>query len=263
MREMVHRIVASKWFGRAVLGVILFNAVLIGVDTYIDHPSLIVLEWLCVAVFVAELVLKFIDRKSTRAFFSDGWNIFDIIVVASAFVPAVGPLGSVLRVLRVFRVLRLVNAIPELRLIVSVLTRSIISMKYIGLLAMICFYVYAVIGVKLFGGEGSPLADEYRTIHEATFTLFRVLTGDNWSDLRYADITGGMGAAVTAYHVSWILIATFILINLIVGAIINNYQEVQQIEKHKHLSPEDADRRILELAGELNELVKARASRQK
>lgn len=219
-------------FQRIVLIVILLNAVILGVDTYIDHRALVILEKACLAFFVFELAVKFIARRSTREFLSDPWNIFDIIVVGSAFIPAVGPLAPILRVLRVLRVFRLARNVPELRLIVTVLVRSIVSMKYIGMLAALCFYVFGVAGVELFG-ETQP---EFATLHETLFTLFRTLTGDNWSDLRYAAVegldAGDMGFwKASLYHVLWIAIVTFVLINLIVGAIINNYQEVQAAEK--------------------------------
>jgi hypothetical protein len=65
----------------------------------------------------------------------DGWNIFDLVIVIAALIPASNGIGPMLRILRVFRVLRLVKTIPELRLIVTVLLRSVASMKYVALLA--------------------------------------------------------------------------------------------------------------------------------
>lgn len=259
-RDQVRAVVDSGWFNALVIGVIVFNAALIGASTYVDHPMIKPLEWACVGVFVVELVLRFIARTSTRAFFTDGWNVFDMVIIAAAFLPASGGLAPIVRILRVFRVLRLVKTVPELRLIVTVLARSIVSMKYIGLLAAICFYVYAVAGVKLFGVEGHPLREQYSSIHEACFTLFRVLTGDNWSDLRYA-VRGTHGSwTVTFFHVTWIVLATFVLINLIVGAIINNYQEVQQIENHRRMSPTDDRRRLAELLAEMQAILKRQDS---
>jgi voltage-gated sodium channel len=250
-------------FNGFIVGVIVLNAVLIGAGTYTRDPGLLgvfaAVEWGCVAIFAVEIALRFAARRSTREYFSDGWNIFDIVIVASAFIPASNGLGPALRILRVFRVLRLVKTIPELRLIVSVLVRSVASMKYIGLLALILFYVYAVIGVKLFGGDGHPLQGNFASVHEAAFTLFRILTGDDWTQLRYDLGEHASAGAFTAYQVSWIVIATFILVNLIVGAIINNYQEVQQIEQRRRVDV--SDKRLAELVDELQELMRARVQR--
>lgn len=253
--------VDSAPFSTFIIGVILLNAALIGAATYIDDPGTLrvitAIEWGCVAVFAVEIVLRLIAAGSPRRYLSDGWNIFDVVIVAAAFIPATGGISPLLRVLRVFRVLRLIKALPELRLIVNVLVRSIVSMKYVALLAAVLFYVYAVIGVKLFGTEGHPLAAHFSSLHEACFTLFRILTGDDWTQMRY-DLShaGAPTGGFTLYQVSWIIVATFLLVNLIVGAVINNYQEVQEIERHRRSTADD--RRLIELLAEMEALVRAR-----
>ncbi|MDX2016643.1 MAG: ion transporter [Planctomycetota bacterium] len=243
-------------FTKFILAVIVTNAVVIGLETYHASPVWAIVNQICLAIYIVEIVLKFLARDSVRAFFSDGWNLFDLAIIIAAFLPDVGELGTVARILRVFRVLRLVRTIPELRLIVSVLVRSVVSMKYIGLLAVIFFYVFAVIGVKVLG----PHQPEFRDLHTALFTLFRVLTQDNWAELVY---TGQehVGWYATAYHTGWIILATFILVNLVVGAIINNYQEVQQIEQRKLKPLDTSDRRLEELIAEVQEILRARHGR--
>jgi voltage-gated sodium channel len=209
-------------------------------------------------IFVAEIIVRFLGRISTREYVRDGWNWFDIVVTAAAFVPEVAGASTILRVLRVLRILRLVRSIPELRLIVSVLTKSITSMTYIGLLMAVCFYVFAVLGHKLFGG----LQPEFGSLHESLFTLFGSLTLEGWTDLRNRAIeAGGDYLTVTLFHTTWVVLATFLLVNLIVGAIINNYQEVQEIEAHgrKHGPDADIDAKILELSKELHTLIRLRS----
>lgn len=262
-RTRLRALVESRTFNACVIGVILLNAALIGVGTYTHDAKALgiiaAVETVCVGLFVLEIVLRFAARESTRSFFSSGWNIFDVVVVAAALVPATFAVGSLLRVLRVFRVLRLVKAVPELRMIVDVLLRSVASMKYVGLLAAILFYVYAVIGVKLFGAEGHPLQAQFATLHETCFTLFRILTGDDWTQMRYDLASAGHSVtSFTWYQVSWVLVATFLLVNLIVGAIINNYQQVQEIEQHRSLAPDTSERRLRELVTELDAILKAR-----
>ena len=253
-------IVASRWFNGVSLAIVLANALLLGVEAYVRHPALKAMEAVFLWCFVAEIVARFLGRDSTRSFLRDGWNIFDIVIVGAAFIPEVGALSPMLRILRVFRVLRVVKSVPEMRLIVTVLLRSVISMKYIALLAIILFYVFAIIGHSLFG----PYQREFATLHESLFTLFRVLTSDDWTQLRY-EARGAVKSTagyVTAYYVAWILIGTFVLINLIVGAIVNNYQEVQQIERRRARAHEATDERIEELLGELQELLRARRERE-
>jgi voltage-gated sodium channel len=258
-------IVDSSWFQTASISAILVSSILIGVETYLQHPAFFWLQKACVLVFIVELALRWIARDSARAFFKDGWNIFDIIVIVAAFLPASGDWAPIVRTLRVLRVFRLARNIPELRLIVNVLLKSVVSMKYVTLLALMCFYIFAIIGVKLFG---TRMPEQFGTLHEAFFTLFRILTGDDWSELRYRMIegldAGHMSYWVgTLYFVLWIIIATFVLVNLIVGAIINNYQEVQNAERHrlpgKTTKAQDLDKRIDELLAEVQSLTRERS----
>lgn len=253
-------VVESAWFNSVTTAIIVANAALIGVETYVRDPGVLGVirgvESAFLICFIAEWIVRFLGRRSMGAFWRDGWNIFDLVIIVSAFLPEIGPLTPILRILRVLRVLRLVRAVPELRLIIHVLGRSVVSMKYIGLLAGLMFYIFAVTGYKLFG-QYQP---EYATLHESLFTLFRIITGDDWTALRYEGLekVATTRWLVTSFYVVWIAIGTFVLINLIVGAIVNNYQEVQQIEKHKAEAAQATDERIEELAAELNRLLQAR-----
>ncbi len=260
----IRKLVESAAFNHFVVTVIMVNAALIGVSTYLTDATALraiaAIETVCVGIYLVEIVLRFRARDSTAVFFRDGWNVFDLVIVISALVPASNGIGPVLRILRVFRVLRLVKTIPELRLIVTVLLRSVASMKYVSLLAAILFYVYAVIGVKLFGSDGHPMQPYFASVHEACFTLFRILTGDDWTQMRYELAQSGHPlGAFTAYQVSWIVIATFLLVNLIVGAVINNYQKVQDIEDHRSLAPDTSERRLRELVRECDAILTSRS----
>ena len=180
------------------------------------------------------------------------------------------------RVLRVFRVLRLLRATTkEIKLIVTVLVKSMSAMFYNLILFVIFGYLYAIVGVSMFklpdpstlSGkdlenyqhfmEIAPPAptnspDPFGSLGEAAFTLFRELTGEDWTDLRYNHITAyecGVlkmnSTVVTTYHVSWFCISAFLLLNLVTGAIINNYQmaieerEKRNNKKSKEDSQED------------------------
>lgn len=260
----IHQLVESRPFNHAALAAIVISSICIGVETYLPgSPTLFWLGKFFAVVFLVELILRFMGRTTTRAYFSDGWNLFDIVVVAAAFIPASafpegtdgGALVPLLRILRVLRVMRLVRSVRELRVIVEVLGRSIISMKWIGLLALLCFYIFGIIGVKLFRDQ-----PEFATLHEALFTLFRCLTGDDWTQLRYEALDKGVknAAFITTFYVVWILLGTFILINLVVGAIINNYQEVQEVEHARTIDPNDLDAQIAAKMTELQQLMSRR-----
>jgi voltage-gated sodium channel len=261
--QAIVRLAESKWFGGFVLAVIVLNGVLVGWQTY-DMENTFIKHALnvCLGIFVIELVVKLLAAMQTRtlgAFFKDGWNIFDMVVVVGSFLPAADPtMTALVRVIRVLRVFRLVRSVPELRLIVTVLVKSVVSMKYITLLAGIILFIYGVIGVKLFG---QYMPKEYGSLHESFFTLFRVLTGDNWSDLRYAAEGQSWQWKNTFYHVSWIIVSTFLLINLIVGAVLNNYQEVQEAERNRERKLDTSDERLAALAEEMQAILKVRGAK--
>ena len=86
----------------------------------------------------------------------------------------------------------------------------------------------------------------------------RVLTGDNWTDLRYAAKDQAWQWKATAYHVSWIIVSTFLLINLIVGAVLNNYQEVQEAERNRLSKLDTSEARLKELVTEMQAILKER-----
>lgn len=245
MQSKMHHLVNSLGFSLFINFVILLNAVLIGVETF--HTSTLIhgIQQSTLVVFTVEIIVRYIGKESVKEYFSNGWNIFDICIVSISFIPESLLEGSaalsVFRILRVLRVLRLVKVFPELKVIVSVLLRSLRSLGYTFGLLSIFMYMYAVMGVTLFKGGslatgnevGPKNPDPFGTISEAFFTLFRIMTGEDWTDLRYNLLGNGISDfIVTSYHVSWMGISAFLLINLVVGAVVNNYDQVMS-EYHK------------------------------
>lgn len=137
------------------------------------------------------------------------------------------------------------------------------SLVYNGILFLIFMYLFAVASVSMFrlpnpdtlkGEElmryyqlikdappsptNSP--DPYGSIGEGFFTLFRALTGEDWTDLRYNLVTAAQyklisvnPTTVTVFHVTWFCIAAFLLLNLVTGAVINNYQVSMEEEEKR------------------------------
>lgn len=245
MIQKIRTLVESTTFSLSINFVILVNAVLIGVETFYTSSLISTFQSIALGIFTIEIVLRFLGDKSAKSYFSNGWNLFDLFIVGICFVPESllfnSAALSVFRVMRIFRILRLVKTLDELRVIVDVLLRSIKSLFYTIMLLGIFMYMYAVMGVILFKGGpaaangtviGPQSPDPYGTISEAFFTLFRIMTGEDWTDLRYNLLGGQIGGIsdtmITIYHVSWIGLAAFLLVNLVVGAVVNNYDQVMQ-----------------------------------
>lgn len=267
IKHLAASIAYSKIFDIFITIVILINSFLIGVQTTDDTPQIEFIQQIILYIFTFEILVRFIAAKDLKSFFTDGWNIFDLSLVIIGWIPpSIASNASAmmaLRVLRVFRVLRLLRTAKEIKLIIGVLIRSMKSILYNGILFMIFVYLYAVAGVSMFrlpdptqiSGEkllqyeqliekapNSPAnsPDPYGSISEAFFTLFRALTGEDWTDLRYNLVTASecgvihvSPTVVTVYHVSWFCIAAFLLLNLVTGAVINNYQITIEDEEKK------------------------------
>lgn len=270
IRNLAAKIAYNHVFELFITGIILLNSVLIGVETYTNDATIALIQQIILYIFTFEIAMRFIAAKSLKEFFTDGWNLFDLSLVLVGYIPetlvANASTMMALRVLRVFRILRLLRAAKEVKLIVTVLMKSMTSMVYNLILFLIFVYLYAIAGVSMFRlpdpatlqGEqkqayeqlmevapNSPSCspDPFGDLGEAVFTLFRELTGEDWTDLRYNHIVASkMGlikvssTVITTYHVSWFCLAAFLLLNLVTGAVINNYQlaiEEQQDEKKK------------------------------
>ena len=101
-----------------------------------------------------------------------------------------------------------------------------ILVSYVALLLSVLFYVYAVLGVSLFG-RTDP--EHFGTLGATALTLFQVVTLEGWADIMRTQIAGPAGAAVSiAYFVSFILLGTMITLNLLIGVIVNGMDEARQ-----------------------------------
>ena len=121
MRQRVADFLDQNWVRNAILGVILFNAIILGMETsktIMDNagPLIVALDQICLAIFIVEILLKLFAQR--LAFFRNAWNIFDFLIVGISLVPAAQGL-SVLRALRILRLLRVVSVAPRLRRVVE------------------------------------------------------------------------------------------------------------------------------------------------
>lgn len=276
IKEIAASFAYNKGFELFITGIILLNSTLIGVETYTDNLTIKMIQQSILYIFTFEILVRFIAAKSIKEFFCDGWNLFDLTLVLIGYIPetlfASASMMTALRVLRVFRILRLLRASKEIKLIVTVLVKSMTSMFYNLILFLIFVYLYAIAGVSMFRLpdpatlEGEQLAkyeklmevaphaptnspDPFGDLGEAIFTLFRELTGEDWTDLRYNHITASEyglinvnSTVITTYHVSWFCLAAFLLLNLVTGAVINNYQIAIDEEDEKKKDKSDSSK---------------------
>ncbi len=235
--QFTERLVNSPRFEYTIIALIVGNGILLGMGT---SPALVLKYgyWLhlgnqiVLGVFIVEAVLKMtaaaprVDR-----YFQDGWNVFDFLVIVFSLVPATGEFAMVARLARLLRVLRLISAIKELRLIVSTLVRSIPSVGHVMLLMSVIVYIYAIIGYQLFH-EHDP--ENWRNLGVAALSLFNIITLEGWTDVMYTAME--LHSLAWVYFVSFVVVGTFVVINMFIAIIINNLDEAK-VERLKELEP--------------------------
>ncbi len=249
MKAFAKRVIEARWFEPWMIGLILFNGVLIGLETSKDFVAQYG-DWLhlgndiILGVFIIEVALK-LAAVSPRfgLYFGSGWNLFDFTVVVLSLIPATGEFALVARLVRVLRVLRLVSAVPQLRLIVATLVRSIPSMGHVILLMSIIFYIYAVTGFHLFHEHD---AEHWGTLGAALLTLFQMVTLEGWVDVMDTAMEAHPWSWI--YFVSFVLIGTFVMLNLFIAVVINNLDASKSAELEELRDPVTHDEVLQELA---------------
>jgi len=228
-RTRVAAILDTTLFQNTILGVILFNAVILGLET-VDPlmaragPLIIWLDKLCLAIFVVEIVAKLYAR-GVAGFFRSGWNVFDFIIVGISLVPATQGL-SVLRALRILRLLRVVSVAPSLRRVVEGLVSALPGMGSVFLLMGMIFYIGSVMATKLFG---DAFPQWFGDLGRSAYSLFQIMTLESWSMGIVRPVMEEYPQA-WAFFVPFIMVTTFAVVNLLVGLIVNSMQDAHHAE---------------------------------
>ena len=285
----------SPLFQRTIIVTILLAGIVVGAQTYrefaLKHVKILtLLDGIILTIFVLEALIKILaEGNRPLNYFKNPWNVFDFAIVAACLLEPVLQVGGaflpVLRLARILRVLRLVTAIPKLQVLVSCLLKSLPSMFYVSILLFLLFYVYGTMAVFLYG-ENDPI--HFRNLQTSILSLFRVVTLEDWTDVMYINMYGSnaygystedlnkwnpnssaspLGASV--FFVSFVLVGTMIVLNLVIGVIMNSMDEsneemsIQQEIKRRRERPEpirdgidDLQKRMKELTEEMSVIKK-------
>ncbi len=261
MEEQLTRERVADWLDRPrvrnfIIAVILFNAVILGMETSAPimataGPLILALDKVCLAIFVAEIGAKLFAHR--LAFFRSGWNLFDFFIVGISLVPGAQTF-SVLRALRILRVLRVISAAPRLRRVVEGFVTALPGMGSVFLLMAIIFYIGAVMATKLFA---QSFPDWFGTLGQSAYSLFQIMTLESWS-------MGIVRPVMEVYPYAWaffvpfIMITTFAVVNLLVGLIVNSMQEAHGIEEGERTDAyrDEVLKRLAEIERQLDRLSK-------
>jgi voltage-gated sodium channel len=264
MIKGLKKVVDHKAFQGFILFIIVFNSVVMGIETISGLPDKVVLVLglfnnVCLWIFIIEMLLKFLAYGMD--YFKDPWNWFDMVIIGTSLISAL-PFMAALRAFRVLRVLRSLKALRSMRLVSSIhhlqiilvaIVRSVPSILWTGLLMILIYYIFALIGVNLFG---QAFPDWFGTVGKAMYTLFQVMTLESWS-MGISRPVMEVYSAAWLYFVPFVLISSFIVMNVVVGIVVNSISEVTAEDTKKGTDEEEEEKdtdRIKALTAEIKEM---------
>ena len=222
----------------AVIALIIFNSILMGVETFgfvqdnlRIHNTFEALNSICLVLFTAEIGMELIYRK--WQLFRDPWLIFDLLVVIVSWMSHSFDVG---RAFRIMRALLIVGKMSNLRGLVKALSTCIPKIFTVGILLLLIIYMYAVIFTSLFKdlySEGYLDEPYFSRLDYTMFTLFQIMTMDSWSAITKQ--------VMAVYPCAWIpfilyiLTTTFLVLNLAVGVISSAVAGVAHDEIESHV----------------------------
>jgi voltage-gated sodium channel len=244
IQPVCERIAGARRFQLFIFGVILLNAVVLGLDTYESihrewGDTLFILNEVFLGIYIVEILIRIAAHGNRpQDYFRSGWNVFDFVVVFAVFIPGVRENALILRIVRLLRIVRVISVLPELRVLISGMIRAVRPIGAMAAMTLVLLFVYAMIGVKIFGEE---IPERWDDVGTAMLTLFTVLTLEGWNEILFAaqDVT----QYAWIFFVSFVLFASFLVINVLIAIIINAVEEAREVEL-----AEEIEERIQEVA---------------
>ncbi|XP_032377439.1 voltage-dependent L-type calcium channel subunit alpha-1D isoform X1 [Etheostoma spectabile] len=266
-------VVNSTGFEYVMFVLIILNTLCLAIQhhgqSHLFNYAMDILNMVFTGVFTVEMILKLIAFKP-RNYFADAWNTFDALIVVGSVVDiAITEINSaaipVVKVIvepgntedsarisitffRLFRVMRLVKLLSRgegIRTLLWTFIKSFQALPYVALLIAMLFFIYAVIGMQVFGKiamvDGTQINrnNNFQTFPQAVLMLFRCATGEAWQEIMLACLPGklcdsesdynpgeertcGSGFAII-YFISFYMLCAFLIINLFVAVIMDNF----------------------------------------
>jgi len=224
---------------------IVLYALSIALKTEIDSTKVLelfrLLDYFITLFFVFEIAIKIYSEKYKLNFFRDKWNIFDFIVIFLSLIPlSLFESIAVFRILMIIRVLRIITINDDIKKILVALTRALPSIIHITIMMFIVFYIYAILGVQFFSDMKSGLWTDF---NHSMLTLFRVMTFEDWTDVMYETMEEYPYSWL--YFISFIVINAFILFNVFVAIILEEFAKIREHEIKNMLDKDDKNLKLI------------------
>uniref|UniRef100_A0A672LRP0 Voltage-dependent L-type calcium channel subunit alpha n=1 Tax=Sinocyclocheilus grahami TaxID=75366 RepID=A0A672LRP0_SINGR len=250
--------VTSCYFEYLMFFLIMLNTLCLGIQhcNQSDHITKLsdTLNLIFTVLFTGEMIVKLIAFKA-KGYFGDPWNVFDFVIVVGSIVDVV--LSEVddaenvrvsitfFRLFRVLRLIKLLNRSEGIRNLLWTFIKSFQALPHVALLIVMLFFIYAVIGMQMFGKialvDGTEINrnNNFQTFPQAVLLLFRVATGEQWPKVMLASMYGKLcdaksdyvpgeeytcGSSIAVfYFLSFYMLCAFLVINLFVAVIMDNF----------------------------------------
>uniref|UniRef100_A0A672Y2W7 Voltage-dependent T-type calcium channel subunit alpha n=1 Tax=Sphaeramia orbicularis TaxID=375764 RepID=A0A672Y2W7_9TELE len=263
-RLTIHTLCTSHYLDLVITFIICINVITMSLEHYSQPQSLETALKYCnyffTSTFVIEASLKLV-AFGFRRFFKDRWNQLDLAIVLlsvmgitleeieiNASLPINPTIIRIMRVLRIARVLKLLKMATGMRALLDTVVQALPQVGNLGLLFMLLFFIYAALGVELFGElvcnadypcEGMSRHATFENFGMAFLTLFQVSTGDNWNGIMKDTLRecppgrpgsdygchAGLQFISPMYFVSFVLTAQFVLINVVVAVLMKHLDD--------------------------------------
>jgi voltage-gated sodium channel len=261
LRATARRFVELPIVTQSVLGLIIFNAITLGLstsDTVMARFGGLIdtLDNVVLTIFVLELLLKLFAYG--LSFFRNAWNVFDLFVVTIGLIPQ-STAFSALRALRVIRALRLLSAVPQMRAVVQALFDALPGMGAVVIMLSIVYYVFAVMATIMFGDTFDAW---FGNLGRSMYTLFQIMTLEGWSDGIVRPVMV-VHPYAWAFFLPFIIMTAFSVLNLFIGLLVNTMEsavatdaesEFQRLRELVRSETDQVDRHVTELQDEIRAL---------
>lgn len=214
-----------------IIFLIMLNALFMGLETFPWWTNALgqlvqIIDVCFITVFLVEILLRLYAHG--LVFFKSGWNIFDFVIVAFSLIPGNGVFSCfrVMRALRIFRTARLFARIGNLRIIVTAMLKALPNLVWLLVLLFIFFYIFAVLTTTLFG-KMAP--EKFGDIFVSFYSLFSLMTMEGWQDI----VETVKSPYSKVVFIPFMLISSYIFLNLVVGIIVAAMEDIVKKEKEK------------------------------
>uniref|UniRef100_A0A7N8Y1R4 Voltage-dependent T-type calcium channel subunit alpha-1G-like n=1 Tax=Mastacembelus armatus TaxID=205130 RepID=A0A7N8Y1R4_9TELE len=289
LRRSIHTVCTSQYLDLFITIIIFTNLLTMSMEHY-NQPQYLeeilkYCNYVFTLVFVIEAILKLI-AFGLRRFFKERWNQLDLAIVLlsimgitleeidlNASLPINPTIIRIMRVLRITRVLKLLKMATGMRALLDTVMQALPQVGNLGLLFMLLFFIYAALGVELFGKlecseenpcEGLSRHATFDNFGMAFLTLFRVSTGDNWNGIMKDTLRECrpqdrhcltyLPLISPVYFVTFVLTAQFVLVNVVVAVLMKHLEESnkeaqleemeERREREREREREEASRRL-------------------